>query len=183
MKQFTFRSWLGYLPTKLLLLLLLFLAAESALLFWHNRQLRSRHGGGSETNLKVGEGLGGLEGIDLGGSPRRLDFAGPGTFVFVYSSRCPACAKNFDNWRDIETAVGPGRAVYVSMDEPSEVSRSFAERRGIGDRVLFFADRGERQKLKVTSVPQTIYLSGGEVKANRVGVLSPDEVSSLKTFD
>jgi hypothetical protein len=126
--------------------------------------------GTSPPVLKAGDRLVQVTGRDSSDSPRTVSLVG-NKLLFIYSSKCPACARNFEKWKVIEERAGAGNVIYLSTDTPSEFSKRYLIEHGIVDRAIFLSSEEEKRKLKLTRVPQTIEVVQGEVKAVYVGVL------------
>jgi hypothetical protein len=86
------------------------------------------------------------------------------------------------SWRRIESEVGAENVVYL-VSVP--LSASF-ERRTEGlfpvEKLLYIKNVKERDRLKLFSVPQTIHIGDGVVKAIDVGVLSPQRIEYFENL-
>ena len=171
------RSAYSYTLTKFLIVITIFLSVEVCFLLLRNRRLEQT--GASLQVLKAGDKLDQVTGRDSSDSLRTVSLRG-NKLLFVYSSKCPACARNFENWRAIEERVGAGNVIYLSTDIPSEFSKRYLVERGIVDRAIFLSGEEEKRKLKLTRVPQTIDVVQGEVKAVYIGVLDKPTALNLE---
>lgn len=180
MSEMSVRLWLRYPATKLLLLLLAFLTVQASILLRQNRSLLSNRK--AADSLEVGQRVAEVEGVDSESKARKVDFSAIDRIVFIYSSTCPACSNNFDNWKKIQSQVGEENILYLSLDPISEASRSYATQKGVAERMLYLNDPNQKSKLKTFRIPQTIYLSKGEVKAIHIGVLPPEKIEYFRSL-
>ena len=58
----------------------------------------------------------------------------------------------------------------------------YALQKGIVGRMLYLTDAEQKSNLKIVQIPQTIYLSGGEVKAIHIGVLPADKIEYFQSL-
>jgi peroxiredoxin len=170
----------SYFVTKLLILVTIFLSAETCFLFVRNRVLEAARTGAFLSVLKAGDKLDLVTGSDTSDCPRKIGLMTENKLLFVYSSKCPACARNFENWKSIEERVGAANVLYLSTDMPSDFAKRYVQEMGIVDRAIFLSDQEEKRKLKITRVPQTIQVIQGEVKAVYVGVLPKETLSRFQ---
>jgi hypothetical protein len=168
----------------LVVIVLTFLVAENAFLFFRNQRLEKFVAATSarkpQAGLKVGEKVPSIELQNLSGSPSRLDVA-KDKLIFIYSSTCPFCRKNFSNWKDIEKQVGRENVVYIATDK-LEAAKPFAHDQGIEGEAYVVPDASQASKLKVERIPQTIHVVNGVVANIYIGVLNPDAIKEVSQF-
>jgi peroxiredoxin len=179
------KPWLSNIRTKLLLTFLVFSLAENVVLLYQRRQLavslaRSTPRPVIDPELEVGDSIPEFEAIDPGGVTRNIRLSAD-KLLFVYSASCPYCDKNFDNWKEIERQVGREKVLYLSIDSV-DAARKDAVARGISDEVWILASFQDRNKLKVSHIPQTIFVSNGIVKVIQVGVLSSERTQVFRSI-
>ncbi|HEV2617325.1 MAG TPA: hypothetical protein VGU63_12040 [Candidatus Acidoferrales bacterium] len=126
--------------------------------------------------LKVGDVIPRAMLQNLDGRPVDLATDKP-KILFVFSSNCPFCKKNFGNWKAIEQRVGKSNVLYLSVDPP-ELVRPFAHDRQIVDETLVLS-RAEAVALKSFRIPETIQVARGRVAGIRIGVLTPEETNRI----
>src|SRR6266404_195418 len=181
MAPISLRSWVGHPGTKLLLIIILFLVGE--LLVMNRNPTRTPTPNiNADDSLQVGQAVDNLQAVDMNAEGQTFDFLGADTFLFVFSATCPACERNLGNWKDIEEKVGSANVLYVSTDPISDSVKKYVADKGIAPRTLFFANAQESSRFKIHQIPQTIYVSKGQVKAIQVGVLSTEKVEMFKTI-
>jgi hypothetical protein len=170
----------GNAVLKLLIVITIFLTGEVCVLLLKNHRLEATRRGATPQLMKAGDKLDQITGIDSSNLPRSVSFGAGSKLLFVYSSKCPACARNFENWKVIEERVGAGNVLYVSTDKLSELSKDYVQERGIADRTIFLSSAEEIQNLKLTRVPQTIDVSEGKIRVVYLGVLAKETVNSIR---
>lgn len=178
------KTWLQQTANRLLLLVLIFSIVENVVLFFRVRQLEGAMQSSSglkpkkDAALAIGDKTPDIQLGDLNDNAQLGILSGT-KLLFVFSTSCPACASNFDNWKELERVVGENRVLYISTDSLAE-AQNFAAEKGINSRTLRFRNNEDKVKFKVYRVPQTLYVTDGTVKNIVVGRLPSQEVERFK---
>lgn len=178
------KLWLQHTANRLLLLVLIFSLVENVVLFVRVRQLEGamQSSGGLKPKedgaLAIGDKTPDIQLGDLNDNAQLGTLSGT-KLLFVFSASCPACASNFNNWKELERVVGENKVLYISTDSLAE-AQSYASEKGIASRTLRFQNNEDKVKFKVYRVPQTLYVTDGRVKNVVVGRLPSQEVERFK---
>ncbi|MHB8487363.1 MAG: TlpA family protein disulfide reductase [Candidatus Acidiferrales bacterium] len=126
--------------------------------------------------LRVGDIVAPTALQNLDGKTVNLSMDAP-KILFIFSSNCPFCKKNFGNWKAIEERVGKSNVLYLSVD-PAEIVKPFAREHQIEGETLLLS-RAQAAALKSFRIPETIQVAEGKVTGIRIGVLSPEETNHI----
>lgn len=176
------RKWFSFIATKILLVFLVFSVTENVILFFKWRKAdqinRTLIALNTKTlpRLKTGDTLPKIELVDLEQGTRKEGLTGH-KIIFVFSASCPACQRNFDNWKEIERQVGTENVMYVSVNKPADIL-VYAREKGIASNTFSFQSPKDQMALKISSIPQTITSSEGKALHVATGVLNSDEMKA-----
>lgn len=117
---------------------------------------------------------------DLNGQAVELNTEQP-KILFIFSSNCPYCRKNFANWKSIEQRVGKSNVVYLSTDR-AETLKPFACEHEIADNTLVLT-AAQATAIKSFRIPETIQVSRGRVAGIIIGVLTPSQTAQVRLIN
>ena len=164
-------------------LFLVGLAAQVLYLAKQNNDLRAAMQGPS--GLEAGDEVKPFEAVSMDGQQSKVSYDNPekDTLLLVFTTTCPACKANQDNWRELYTRVGDQyRIVGVSVDpRGKEATIPYIEEYQLPYEVVLPADaQGFPREYKVVAVPQTLLNGkGGKVKESWVGAIAEQVIESL----
>jgi len=173
--------WLSHPWTKILIVLLFYLVIQMGFLVVENRRLDSLVTVLLYPSLEVGDQFIEVRGTDVSNASKKVNFAEGKKLIFIYSSSCPACSRSFARWKDIEGSVGSKNVQYLSTERLSDLSKRTAREQDIAKRLLYLTSPAERRRLKISRVPQTLFVSNGKVLSTSLGELDPTEVEFYKS--
>lgn len=157
------------------------LAVEVVVLARQNSELKNPKDRGGKEQLAVGDSLS-INDLKPLKANYTLPVNSPNQLLFVFTTTCPFCKKNLDNWKKLsEIAKEKNIAVVgIALDLPDSTAKYMSANK-IDFNVLFPADvNAYRQKYKLLGVPKTILRdSSGVVRGVWTGLLNGQQVEEV----
>lgn len=157
------------------------LAVEVVVLARQNSELKNPKDRGGKEQLAVGDSLS-INDLKPLKANYTLPVNSPNQLLFVFTTTCPFCKKNLDNWKKLsEVAKEKNIAVVgIALDVPDSTAKYMSANK-IDFDVLFPADVNTyRQKYKLLGVPKTILRdSAGVVRGVWTGLLNSQQVEEV----
>ncbi|MBI3579180.1 MAG: TlpA family protein disulfide reductase [Ignavibacteriales bacterium] len=103
--------------------------------------------------------------------------------LFIFSTTCPFCEKNIENWKKIARENKNDRSIILGISIHNlEDTKKYYISHQLNFKVAL-ADTSFARKYKIYGVPETILISGkGAVKEVYPGVLTNNQIQNIKDF-
>jgi peroxiredoxin len=133
--------------------------------------------------LKKGDLAKTIEVIDPAGIASTLQPQGSTkTLLFVFSTSCPACIGNIDNWNILDTTVSGSRVIGLSLDG-IESTLPFVMAHSPSFDVYISRSKEFVLSYKVHSVPLTVLIDkDSKVIDSWSGVLTSDDIDEIRSL-
>lgn len=147
----------------------------------------SNTGNNLMATLNAGQKIEHIKLPDLQGQTQEFPKTNQNTLIFVFSTNCPACQKNAENWNKIYSKVDKSKFYTLGLSiSPKESTRSFASSKNFGFPVISLEGNDQyKEVLKLHRYPQTILVNNsGMVEKIWIGLLKPEHnVELSKAFN
>lgn len=124
-----------------------------------------------------------IRGLSMDGDSTGLTFSDPAKHyaVFVFSTTCPHCESNLENWKSISSGAGivEGSILGVSIHDRDK-TWPYVQEKGLPFPVIL-ADSAFARGFKAFVVPLTVLVRGDGVVENAwTGVLTEEAIKEIK---
>ncbi len=127
--------------------------------------------------LNAGQKIEHIKLADLQGQAQEFPKTNQNTLIFVFSTNCPACQKNAENWSKIYSKIDKSKFYTLGLSiSPKEATRSFASSKNFNFPVISLEGNEQyKQTLKLNRYPQTILVNAsGTIEKIWIGILKPE---------
>lgn len=168
-------------------LVIALLALVNVLLLWHTRSLQRQLSAFLPSTIPIGYVIRPFTAVSADNSEVvEVEFgpSAPKTLLITFSSTCPACYQNFDNWVNLVThpRLSEWRVIWVSRDPLAQTAAFFEENEVRGD-VLAQVEARSYYQLHLNRVPQMMALDeSGKALAIWSGLFAESEWNSINNF-
>lgn len=139
------------------------LIIANLLLVQQNKQLKvSASVPDRSLELKPGEQLPPLRGLDLNGNSMRFDYSADGmkTLLMVFSPGCRACKENMPAWKAVIKQMGRENYRMIAVSLAPEGAKDYVSQYGLADiPVIAEIDPRDRVAYNLMLTPQTILIN------------------------
>lgn len=178
------RNWFQILSV----VMIVFLILEVALLILQNRDLRAQLSVSANKEmmepLKHGEKVGTIKIETLNEEMSEISYADPRKkyLLFVFSTTCPHCEKNFVNWQMIADKGNRMHCVIRGISvHDFESTRKYMETKKPNFDVVVLADTSFKSRYRVNGVLETILVNGdGALEKIWIGELTNEQTKEIQ---
>jgi len=133
--------------------------------------------------LKPGDRLTPIEAQTIDGHTTTITYSEPGMsyLVLVFSTTCPYCEENIEQWRRIAgTCQGGGCSVIGVSVHGLEPTRQYLVDRNVPFYTVINTSKEFAEAYKISGVPMTILISAGGIVENTwSGMVNDDQVDEI----